>query len=406
MPYTYDFETLLERHGHDAIAVDCIGDPDMAGFSPAAPKEGFDAIPMWVADMNFPTAKSVTEAVIARASHPAFGYFKDSDAYFDAIAYWHRLRKGVSDISREVVTYENGVLGGLVSALRVFAEPGDSVLLHSPTYVGFTGTLHANGYHIVHSPLVRDEDGTWRMDYEDMDRKIKENHIHAAIFCNPHNPSGRVWSREEIEKAMEVYEKNDCFVISDEIWSDLMMNCHTYTPAQTVSPWAKTHTVALYAPSKTFNLAGLIGSYSVIYNRTIRERAKANGDRTHYNEMNVLSQHALIGAYSAEGDNWLSQLLPVLSNNVNLADSFVRDKFDGVTAFKTEGTYMMLLDLHGFLERTGMTQQEVLKKGWEYGVGWQDGRQFQAPESIRLNLASPTHRIREAFDRMGKYIFC
>ena len=168
-----------------------------------------------------------------------------------------------------------------------------------------------------------------------------------------------------------------------------MMNGHTYTPAQSVSPWAKTHTVGLYAPSKTFNLAGLIGSYSVIYDKTIRERAKANGDRTHYNEMNVLSQHALVGAYSEEGANWLDQLLPVLSTNVNLADSFVREKFGGVSAFKTEGTYMMLLDLHDFLQKSGLTQQEVLKKGWEYGIGWQDGRLFEAPEGIRLNLASP-----------------
>ncbi len=405
MSCTYDFETLLERHGHDAIAVDCVGDPEFAGFAPAAPKEGFDTIPLWVADMNFPTAKSVTEAVIERASHPAFGYFKTSEKYYSAIAWWHKVRKGVDDITPEVVTYENGVLGGLVSALQVFAAPGDSVLLHSPTYMGFTGTLRANGYHIVHSPLVRDADGTWRMDYEDMDRKIKKNHIHAAIFCNPHNPAGRVWSHDEIAKAMEVYERNDCFVISDEIWSDLMMNGHTYTPAQSVSPWAKTHTVGLYAPSKTFNLAGLIGSYSVIYDKTIRERAKANGDRTHYNEMNVLSQHALVGAYSEEGANWLDQLLPVLSTNVNLADSFVREKFGGVSAFKTEGTYMMLLDLHDFLQKSGLTQQEVLKKGWEYGIGWQDGRLFEAPEGIRLNLASPTSRIREAFERMEKYIF-
>ena len=145
MSCTYDFETLLERHGHDAIAVDCVGDPEFAGFAPAAPKEGFDTIPLWVADMNFPTAK---------ASHPAFGYFKTSEKYYSAIAWWHKVRKGVDDITPEVVTYENGVLGGLVSALQVFAAPGDSVLLHSPTYMGFTGTLRANGYHIVHSPLV------------------------------------------------------------------------------------------------------------------------------------------------------------------------------------------------------------------------------------------------------------
>ncbi|WP_405316540.1 aminotransferase class I/II-fold pyridoxal phosphate-dependent enzyme [Lactobacillus helveticus] len=171
-----------------------------------------------------------------------------------------KKRKGVSGLTKEDIGYENGVLGGVVSALKVFAAPGDKVLLHSPTYMGFTNAVLSNGYQIVHSPLIKDENGTWRMDYEDMDKKIKENQIHVAIFCNPHNPTGRVWTKEEITKAMEVYERNNVWVISDEIWSDLMMNDHHYTPTQSVSEWAKQHTAAFYAPSKNFNIAGLIGS--------------------------------------------------------------------------------------------------------------------------------------------------
>ena len=185
----YDFETLLDRRGMDAMAVDAVGMP--GGFAPSAPKEGFDFIPMWVADMNFPTARSIQDAIIRRAEHPAFGYFSPSKEYYRAIIEWHRKRKGVDGLTREAIGYENGVLGGIVSALKVFAAPGDNVLLHSPAYVGFTHAVEGNGYHIVHSPLVRDEDGVWRMDYADMDRKIRENHIHVAIFCNPHNPCGR-----------------------------------------------------------------------------------------------------------------------------------------------------------------------------------------------------------------------
>lgn len=174
-----------------------------------------------------------------------------------------------------------------------------------------------------------------------MDKKIKETQIHVAIFCNPHNPTDRVWTKEEITKAMEVYERNTVWVISDEIWSDLMMNDHHYTPTQSVSEWAKQHTAAFYAPSKTFNIAGLIGSYSAIYNKPIRERIQSVGEKTVYNSMNVFSEHALIGAYSDEGDNWLDQLLPVLSKNVNIAYDYVTKHFDGVSTFKTEGTYMM-----------------------------------------------------------------
>ncbi len=401
----YDFETLLDRRGHDAIAVDAVGNPLWKGFAPTAPKEGFDCIPMWVADMNFPVPKSVQEAMIRRIEHPAFGYFSPSDEYYQAIIGWHARRKGVSDLDRSVIGYENGVLGGLVSALKVFAAPGDKVLLHSPTYMGFTHSVEDAGFKIVHSPLVRDADGVWRMDFEDMERKIREHHIHAAVFCNPHNPCGRVWTKEEVAEAMAVYERNHVGVISDEIWSDLLIGGAKYTPAQSVNGWAKTHTVALYAPSKTFNLAGLIGSYHVIYDKTLRERVESISSKVLYNSMNVLSQYALIGAYSAEGESWLDQLLPVLTENVDLGADCVRDRFDGVSAFRSEGTYMMFLDCSGWLAAHGMTPGELLQKGWDHGVGWQDGKLFQAPECIRLNLASPTHRIREAFERMDKYIF-
>lgn len=223
----YDFTTIMDRRGRDAIAVDAVG---TGGFAPGGPKEGFDLIPMWVADMNFPTVPTVQEAIIQRVQHPAFGYFSIPDDYFSSIIKWHETRNHVQGLTPECIGYENGVLGGVMSALTSFAAPGDAVLLHSPTYIGFTGSLTNGGYRIVHSPLVKDADGIWRMDYEDMDAKIKENHIHTAIFCSPHNPCGRVWERWEIEKAMEVYRANDCLVISDEIWSDIILKGITTSP--------------------------------------------------------------------------------------------------------------------------------------------------------------------------------
>ena len=215
----YDFTTIYDRHGMDALAVDAMGD----GHAPDLPKEGFDAIPMWVADMNFATVPTVQEEMIKRIQHPLFGYFPASEEYFDSIIRWQKIRNGVDGLSREHIGYENGVLGGVISALGAFAVPGDSVLLHSPTYVGFTRCITDSGFHIVHSPLKKDENGVWRMDYEDMDAKLKANKIHVAVFCSPHNPCGRVWEKWEIEKAMEVYRANDCVVISDEIWSDLII---------------------------------------------------------------------------------------------------------------------------------------------------------------------------------------
>ncbi len=158
----YDFTSIMNRHGKDAIAVDSVG--QMNGFAPEAPKPGFDVIPMWVADMNFPTVPTIQQAIIERAQHPAFGYFSATDEYYDSIIRWHQTRNGVIGLTKECIGYENGVLGGVISALTSFAAPGDAVLLHSPTYIGFTASVENNGYKIVHSPLVKDENGVWRMD--------------------------------------------------------------------------------------------------------------------------------------------------------------------------------------------------------------------------------------------------
>ena len=399
----YDFTTIYNRRGKDALAVDGLGMP--GGFAPPAPKDGFSAIPMWVADMNFATVPTIPAAIIERASHPLYGYFLTPDAYYDAIIAWQRDRNGVTGLTKAHIGYENGVLGGVASALACLAAPGDAVLVHSPTYIGFTHTLEDNGYRIVHSPLVRDADGVWRMDYADMDKKCKENHIHAAIFCSPHNPCGRVWEQWEIEKAMEVYRANDVTVISDEIWSDIILAGHRHTPTQSVSEDAKQRTIALYAPSKTFNLAGLIGSYHIIYNKALRDRVTARSEKAHYNEMNVLSMHALLGAYSPEGRVWTDELCAVLTENVDYACNFIAEHFPGVRVAKPEGTYMLFLDCTDWCAAHGRTIDEVEQAGWDVGVAWQDGRMFHGPCAIRVNLALPKTLVVEAFERLDRYVF-
>ena len=167
----FDFEKIIDRVGKDAIAVEALG--EKPGFAPDKPKEGFDVIPMWLADMNFETASSIPEAIIERAKHPLYGYFAPRKEYYEAIINWHKKYKHVDDIKEEYIGYENGVLGGLVSAMNVICSKGDNVLVHSPTYIGFTMSLENNGYNIVHSPLVLDENNIYRMDYEDMEKKIK-----------------------------------------------------------------------------------------------------------------------------------------------------------------------------------------------------------------------------------------
>lgn len=395
----YDFTSILDRNGKDAIAVEHIPIPG------AQVKEGFDRIPMWVADMNFPTAPTVVEAMMERVQHPAYGYFDPSEEYYASIIRWQEKRNGVTGLEPEHIGYENGVLGGVISALNVMCSKGDNVLLHSPTYIGFTMSLENNGYHIVHSPLVKDENGVWRMDFEDMEKKIVKNRIHAAVFCSPHNPCGRVWERWEIEKAMELYKKYDVFVISDEIWSDLILEGHKHIPTQSVSEDARNRTVAMYAPSKTFNLAGLVGSYHIIYNGWLRERVLKESSLSHYNAMNVLSMHALVGAYKPEGYEWLDELRQVLTGNVEFACRYIQDHFEGIEVSKPEGTYMLFLDCTKWCEKHGKTIDELQRAGVEVGVIWQDGRPFHGPCHIRMNLALPFSRVQEAFERLDRYVF-
>ena len=398
----YDFTSILDRRGKDAIAIDAVGAP---GGSYPAPREGFDVIPMWVADMNFPVVPTIQEEMVKRAQHPAFGYFSPTDAYFDSIIRWQEVHNGVTGLTKENIGYENGVLGGVVSALNVLCSRGDKVLVHSPTYIGFTHALGDNGYRIVHSPLTIDADGIWRMDFDDMEKKIVEHNIHAAILCSPHNPCGRVWERWELEKAMELFRKYDVYVISDEIWSDLTLEGFRHIPTQSVSEDAKQRTIAMYAPSKTFNLAGLVGSYHIIYNKLLKDRCDKESSLCHYNSMNVMSMHALIGAYKPEGYEWAEELRQVITGNVNFACDFIETHFEGVEVSKPQGTYMLFLDCGKWLEAHGKTLDELLKAGWDVGVVWQDGRPFHGQTHIRMNLALPLSRVQEAFDRLDKYVF-
>lgn len=400
---SFDFTTVIDRHGMDSLAVD--GIHKTLGVPEGLPRPGFDVIPMWVADMSFATCPSVINAMQRRLEHPIFGYYDLKPEYFDSIIHWQKSRNGVEGLLPEHIGYENSVLGGVVSALKAIASLGDAILIHAPTYVGFTNALRTNGYRIVLSPLVQDTSGTWRMDLVDMEKKIVKYNIHATIFCSPHNPTGRVWERAELEAMMELFRKHDVTVISDEIWSDLLLSGSRHIPLQSVSEDAKNRTIALYAPSKTFNLAGLIGSYHIIYNQALRHRVTREGTLTFYNHQNVLSMYALLGAYQPEGALWTDALCQVLSNNADFAYAYITTHFDGIKLTRPQGTYVLFLDCSEWCASHGKTLSDLLQAGWEVGVLWQDGRPFHGSCHIRMNLALPTHRVKEAFERLNRYVF-
>lgn len=398
----FDFETIVERK--DSIAVE-IPENDIEHFATGAKiKEGFDIIPMWVADMNFNTAPSITEALNERIKYPTYGYFNLSNEYYNAIINWHKDMYD-EEVTKEAIGYENGVLGGLYSALKVYCEPHEKVLVQSPCYIGFTHVLEDNEYIPVYDPMYKDDKGVWRINLENLEKRIVEENIRVAIFNNPHNPSGRVFTYEEILDVMNLYRKYDVKVISDEIWADIIRPGFKHIPTQSVSLDAKMRTVSLYAPSKTFNLAGLIGSYHIVFNEETREKMDKVSKSTHYNNCNVLSMHALAGAFSAEGKKWLDELKEVLYKNIDYSYDFINDNFEGVSLAKPDGTYMLYLNVKDYCIKHNISLIELLKKGLEVGVIWQNGEPFMMNYTIRMNLALPYSRVVEAFDRLKKYVF-
>ncbi len=396
----YDFTKIIDRRNMDSTAFDGIGKM-VWGVEPEKAKPGFSEIPMWVADMNFETSPSITRALEKRIKHPLYGYFLPSDAYYDSIIRWQEKLHGYKGLSRDVIGYENGVHGCIMTCLNTLTEAGDAVMLHSPSYLGFLSDLKSTGRKAVLSPLKQDENGIWRMDYEDMDKRLKENHVRLCILCSPHNPTGRVWEEWELKKAMEIYRENDCIVISDEIWSDIVFEGHKHIPTSMISEDAKDRTVSLYAPSKTFNLAGLIGSYHIIFNPLLREKIERHAERTCYNEMNVLSMHALVGAYEDEGYEWLNELLKVLESNCRYAADYINSNFEGCRVTMPEATYMLFMDCSDFLRKRSMTMDEFLKAGWDVGVKFQDGRHFAWTDAVRLNVALPESLLHEAMERLS-----
>lgn len=396
----YDFETVVDRRGLDALKWDVIPIPG------AEVKEGFSHIPMWVADMDFPTAPCVIASMLNRIrASQSFGYYDlKGTGYHDAVKKWQLERNNVTIGNDDYISYENSVLGGVANVINSYTEVGEPVLLHSPTYIGFTGTVNAAKRKIILSELKQDEEGTYRIDYADCEAKIVENHIKVAIFCSPHNPTGRVWEKEEIQQFVHICVKHGVKIAADEIWSDFIMGDHKHIPTQSVSDEARNNVAAFYAPSKTFNLAGLVGAYSIIYNDEMREACRTRAGMTHYNEPNILSVYALVGAYN-DGAEYVNELIKVIKSNQDYAYDCMQNKWHGlVKTQKPQGTYVMFLDFTKFCEERGKTMDEVLNKCVSVGVICQDGRPFHGACHARFNFACPHASVVEAFDRLDKYV--
>lgn len=382
-----DFDTIYNR-----IGTECVKWDDL-------PREvNSDQLnAMWIADMEFGAPPCVTKALIQRLQHPIFGYVSNSKRFYDAIAYWHRTRYHITGTTEDVISYQNSVLGGVTSALYTFTKEKESVLIHAPAYGGFLRSLQTTNRNIVLSELKQGEAGTFVMDFEDMKEKVVENNIRCCIFCSPHNPTGRVWTREELESFATFCEEYQINIISDEIWADFTFHGHSHVPIQSINPYMKQHTIACYSPTKTFNLGGLQVAYSIIHNNSLMEAYRRVSGRSNYNLLNALSLEALVAGYQ-EGADWVDDMCEYVEANVDYAYTYIKEQLPDIKVVKPQGTYVLWLNL----ERYEADLDHILKLLASKGLVPDDGRKYGVDNYIRLNLACPRKLVELAMKQLSE----
>lgn len=391
MAVKFDFDVLYPRKGTGSAKWDYPPYPNVTG----------DYIPMFVADMDFAAAPCIIDAVKKFCEEtPVMGYYRPTQAYYDAVMGWQQRHFGVTDLKPEYIAYHNGVVGGVTSVITAFTKPGDPILLQSPGYPSFVKTIENVGRRVLANPMIRVGDH-FSIDFARMEEQIKENDVKLAILCNPHNPTGRVWTREELTTFAEVCHRNKVLVIADEIWADLVISKEVkFTPFFSTGEKAREIGMAFYSCSKTFNIAGLVSSYSVIYNPDLAKAVAKEASLSHYNNGSALSMAATIGALTG-GDEWSAQCIEYISGNMDYIVDFLAKNCPNIHAYKPEGTYVMWLDF----SKTGLTHEEIVDRcTYKAGVIFNNGTTFVAngEKHMRLNAATPRAYVVQAMDRLAK----
>lgn len=381
----YDFDTVIDRKGTNSVKYDLAG--KLFGDS--------EVLPMWVADMDFPVADFILEAIAERIKHPVLGYTFRSDGFSSAVASWMQRRHGWA-VEHGAICYSPGIVPALNMCVMEFSEPGDRIVVQPPVYFPFFTAVTNHGRELVYNQLTKKEGG-YEMDFDHLETTFREG---ARIFflCHPHNPVGRVWSRGELEQLAGLCIKYKVMVISDEIHSDLLLFGNRHIPFASLGKEVADLTLTCMAPSKTFNLAGLYTSVVIATNPTVRKRYERILDVVHVGGDNILGQVALEAAYT-HGHDWLDQLLTYLETNYKLLCKRLQEGAPEIGISSLQATYLSWLDF-SFL---GLDEKELrdfiiqrarlgLNDGPMFGPG---GKQHQ-----RLNIATPSKVLLEGADRM------
>ncbi len=383
----YDFDTVINRYNTNSLKYDCAekwGRPD-------------DILPMWVADMDFQTAPEILDAMHENINHGIFGYSVPKDEYYEVVANWFRERLGWKDAKGEWIVKTPGVVFAIATAIKAFTEKGDAVLIQQPVYYPFRMVIEDNDRVCINNPLVLKEE-RYGMDFADMERKIVENHVKMFILCSPHNPVGRVWTKEELREVIAVCRRHNVLIVSDEIHCDFVYPGFEHTMLPVLAEDYADRIIVCTAPSKSFNLAGLQLSHIFIADSKLREAFQKELMKIPYDESGTLALVAGRAAYE-KGAQWMDELKEYLLGNLDYLREFLQKKLPKVRLIEPEGTYLVWLDFSAY----DMTPEELEQKMHFDAKVWTDeGTMFGEEGTMfeRVNIACPRVILRRALEQM------
>ena len=382
----YDFDTIVDRYNTGSVKYDTA---ERSGM-PA------DVMPMWVADMDFRAPDEIVSRMRQLCDFGVYGYTMVTDSYFDAVRNWFSSRFDW-EVERKWLVTTPGVVFALSAAVKAFTEPGEGVLIQRPVYYPFTEVVENNGRVVVNSSLRYDK-GSYAIDYEDLEAKLARDDVKLMLICSPHNPVGRVWTRDELSKVCRLCLKYNVKMVSDEIHADFVFANREHVPLASLSEQVRENCVVCTAPSKSFNLAGLQISNIFIPNRDMRHAFRRELEKTGLFGVNMVGLCACQAAYESGGE-WLDQLKEYLEGNIQFLKSFVNEHMPRIKVVDTEGTYLVWMDLQ---ELNLVDQKEFivnkarlwLDTGSMFG---EEGRGFE-----RINVACPRAVLEEALNRLKR----
>lgn len=382
----YDFDTVTDRKNTNAIKYDLAkkrGKPE-------------DAVSLWVADMDFPTAPCIQKAVAEKAAHGIWGYSRPDNRYYDALKKWYKERHNF-EVQNEWVVNTPGVCFALATAIKAFTNEGESVLIQKPVYYPFFNIINSLQRKVVNSSLIL-KNNHYEIDFDDFERKIVQENVKMFILCSPHNPGGRVWTKQELQKISEICLAHNVLVVSDEIHSDITFGSNVHTVYGSLSEQALKNSIICTAPSKSFNLAGLQFSNIFIADEKLRKAFSEELDKTGYDEPSVFGIVAATAAYS-EGADWFDSVKSYIWENILFAKKYIEENASKIKVLVPEGTYLLWLDF----SKTGLSDSEINDRVLNKAKVWLDrGSMFgkEGEKFQRINCATPRIILEDALKRI------